>query len=98
MPASRFIKIVQETGQIAVCSFYLPVSTSRNHPALYKHRQIKCLVQTHTYEMIATAHSWLKKATGLACISTLPVDPSGIFLRKHMWAYTQAARLSEVSA
>ena len=32
MPASRFLKIVQETGQIPVCSFYLPVSTSRNHP------------------------------------------------------------------
>jgi len=32
MPVSRFLKIVQETGQIPVCSFYLPVSTSRNHP------------------------------------------------------------------
>jgi len=32
MPASRFLKIVQETGQIPLCSFYLPVSTSRNHP------------------------------------------------------------------
>jgi len=30
MPASRFLKIVQETSQIPVCSFYLPVSTSRN--------------------------------------------------------------------
>ena len=30
MPASRFLKIVQETGQIPVCTFYLPVSTSRN--------------------------------------------------------------------
>ena len=34
MPASRFLKIVQETGQIPVCSFYLPVSTSRNHPVV----------------------------------------------------------------
>ena len=32
MSASRFLKILQETGQIPVCSFYLPVSTSRNHP------------------------------------------------------------------
>jgi len=34
MPASRFLKIVQETGQIPFCGFYLPVSTSRNHPVL----------------------------------------------------------------
>ena len=31
MPASRFLKIVQETGQIPVCSFYLPVSTLEPH-------------------------------------------------------------------
>jgi len=30
MPASRFLKIVRETGQIPICSFYLPASTSRN--------------------------------------------------------------------
>jgi len=35
MPASRFLKIVQETGQIPVCSFYLPVSSSRN-PTVYR--------------------------------------------------------------
>jgi len=32
MPASRFRKIVQETGQIPVCNFYVPVSVCRNHP------------------------------------------------------------------
>jgi len=31
MPASRFLKIVQEPSQIPVCRFYLPVSTTRNH-------------------------------------------------------------------
>jgi len=39
MPASRFLKIMQETGQIPVCSFYLPVSTSRNHPVVCVHGQ-----------------------------------------------------------
>ena len=34
MPASRVVKMVQETGQIPVCSFYLPGSTYRNHPVL----------------------------------------------------------------
>jgi len=38
MPASRFLKIVQETGQIPVCSFYLPVSTSRNPTVCKKTR------------------------------------------------------------
>ena len=37
MPASRFLKIVQEIGQIPVCSFYLPVSTSRNLTVLQYH-------------------------------------------------------------
>jgi len=49
MPASRFLKIVQETGQIPVCSFYLPVSTSRNPTvAVFCKLTLECAGRTST--------------------------------------------------
>ena len=50
MPASRFLKIVQETGQIPVCSFYLPVSTSRNHPVSRTPTYMHNITQAHARE------------------------------------------------
>jgi len=51
MPASRFLKIVQETGQIPVCSFYLPVSTSRNPTVEVKEKICKLKVNKHRLDL-----------------------------------------------
>ena len=72
MPAHRFPKIVQETGKIPVCSFYLPVSTSRNHPVPHSHStRFIILVGTSVWQSFLVG---VESHTNVRCIVLLQFD------------------------
>ena len=88
MPASRFRKIVQETGQIPVCNFYVPVSVCRNHP-VYTLR-----VATHALSSLVDA--LLQVTTSLTLCKAS--NCSYVYPRHTHWTYrmifTQRQRAS----
>jgi len=91
MPASRFLKIVHETGQSPVCSFYLPVSTSRNHPVciLFGHRIhiiLRQILQIYAIHR-QVIHLLCPK---LRCHAFVSYTRTRTHTHKHTWAHARA--------
>ena len=91
MPTSRFLKIVQETGQIPVCSFYLAVSTSRNHPV--QSTATRCNVSGGRYDCRRHMRSTVVSRE----IETAVFDPASVFLNTLMKSETQPASVVSIN-